>query len=97
MRKALITATALIAGLLSATVGEASAQPAVPTAPQVGVTFFRWVCATGGASVRDFPGGNQIAFLGYGSGVNVDNPYDGVWFHINQPVSGFILAERLCS
>ncbi|MFD1049180.1 hypothetical protein ACFQ1S_28415 [Kibdelosporangium lantanae] len=53
---------------------------------------------TAGVTVRYSPGGAAIPgeVIGYGVRVNVTDHYDNVWWHINSPYGGWVLAQYFC-
>jgi hypothetical protein len=89
-----VSAAGFVLALGSAT---ASVESPAGNGQVIGAEFYRWVCAPAGVWVRPYPGGPQTTFLGYGTGVNVADSNDGVWFRIDSPASGYVLAERLCA
>ncbi|MEU5693320.1 SH3 domain-containing protein [Actinosynnema sp. NPDC020468] len=96
LRGAIVAATAALC--LAGGVSAASAGPAPATDSGPHVLFSRKVCARE-ITVRNIPteGSSPVATLVGGTTVEVDDTYNGVWFHIYSPANGWVLAQYLCS
>jgi hypothetical protein len=88
MFKKALTAVALATAALAVSVPQASAS----------VQEVRWQCGADSVTVRYSPGGAAIPgeVIGYGVRVNVTDHYDNVWWHINSPYGGWVLAQYFC-
>ncbi|WP_410573777.1 hypothetical protein [Amycolatopsis sp. cmx-4-61] len=85
--------TVIAAGVLAAaTLG------LTPAVAGASVQEIRWQCGADSVTVRYSPGGAAIPgeTIGYGIRVNVDNHNDNVWWHINSPYGGYVLAQYFC-
>lgn len=55
---------------------------------EVKAFYFRWQCGANTASLRDFPGGNAFAQIGYGEGVDVKGDDGGSWYYVRRNATG---------
>lgn len=72
--------------------------PGIAGASGSSVDEVRWQCGADSVTVRSSPGGAAIPgeTIGYGIRVNVIDHYDNVWWHINSPYGGWVLAQYFC-
>ncbi|EOD64896.1 hypothetical protein [Amycolatopsis vancoresmycina] len=72
--------------------------PGIASAGGSAVDEVRWQCGADSVTVRSYAGGPAIPgeTIGYGVRVNVDNHNDNVWWHINSPYGGYVLAQYFC-
>jgi len=90
--KALAVAAFALAVLTSGTIASGTA-----SAGTYGVQAVRTVCYANSVDVRWSPGGSPTGRLVYvGQNVNVVDYRDGVWWQINSPYSGYVLAQYFC-
>jgi len=86
-------AIGVIASLGSVTQASAMTAPA----SGVNVQVARTLCYANDVDVRYSPGGSPTGRLVYyGQTVNVVDYRDGVWWQINSPYSGYVLAQYFC-
>ncbi|MBW4717284.1 SH3 domain-containing protein [Saccharothrix obliqua] len=91
LRVFLVAALALLATSVATTGAQAA-----PTT-DVGVQVARTLCYANDVDVRWTPGGSPTGRLVYrGQTVNVIDFRDGVWWEINSPYRGFVLAQYFC-
>jgi hypothetical protein len=90
--KSLLAAALTLIALLAGT-GVAQAG----TTDAVGVQAARTLCYAQTVDVRWSPGGSPTGRLVHQwQTVNVVDYRDGVWWEINSPYSGFVLAQYFC-
>ncbi|NUT92464.1 MAG: hypothetical protein HOY78_10575 [Saccharothrix sp.] len=90
--KAFVVAALALVALATAT-GAASAAPE----GSYGVQAVRTLCYADTVDVRWTAGGSPTGRLVYRyQNVNVINYRDGVWWEINSPYYGFVLAQYFC-
>ncbi len=99
-RSSFIAAAGLAATLLAGCGGapeemeqqEGQAPEVVTPAPQEGgevkALYFRWQCGADTASLRDFPGGNTLAQISWGEGVDVRGDDGGSWYYVRRNSTG---------
>ncbi|WP_143531881.1 hypothetical protein [Saccharothrix sp. ALI-22-I] len=93
--KAFVVAALALVALTTGT----SAASAASAAPEesYGVQVARTLCYADTVDVRWSPGGSPTGRLVYRyQNVNVINYRDGVWWEINSPYYGFVLAQYFC-
>ncbi|MDQ2585872.1 SH3 domain-containing protein [Saccharothrix yanglingensis] len=94
--KALAVGVLALAALAGGTATAGAANTGATTTGTHGVQVVRTVCADT-VDVRWTPGGSPTGRLVYwGQTVNVVDYRDGVWWQINSPYSGYVLAQYFC-
>ncbi|CCH32548.1 hypothetical protein ABZ816_23585 [Actinosynnema sp. NPDC047251] len=90
--KALIAAASALAALTIGTTGVGTASAEAVRAQEA-----RTVCYANDVDVRYTVGGSPTGRLVYlNQSVNVIDHRDGVWWQINSPYSGYVLAQYFC-
>ncbi|MBP2320495.1 hypothetical protein JOF56_000880 [Kibdelosporangium banguiense] len=92
---AVLAALGLLASLNS--VATADVATTKTSTADVSVQVVRTLCYANDVDVRYVPGGSPTGRLVYRyQTVNVVDYRDGVWWQINSPYSGYVLAQYFC-